>query len=264
MNKLFSQLAIVSLLAGSASAYAAETPSNMTPDQQKQIEKVVHNYLVKNPEVLVESMQTLQQKQMDQARQSMKKTQSDAPRYANALFHQANDPSAGNTAGKVVVVDFFDYQCPHCTSMTPILEQLISGNNELKVVFKEFPIRGALSEFASKAALAAKNQGKYFELHKALIQLSVDQKLSQDSIIEAAKKLGLNVDKLKQDMNGPAVAQQLKDNYKLAQNLQLMGTPAFFIAKANVSANTKADEIVFIPGHANETQLKEVIEKVGK
>ena len=79
----------------------------------------------------IESMQTLQQKQMAQAQQTMKKTQGDAPKYANALFHEASDPMVGNTSGKVVIVDFFDYQCPHCTSMTPVLEKLLAENNNL-------------------------------------------------------------------------------------------------------------------------------------
>lgn len=235
-------------------------PPGMTAVQQKQIEDIIHYYLVKNPEVIIEAVQALQQKQLEEAHKAVQKTQENAPKLSDGIFHQANDPIIGNATGKVTVVDFFDYQCPHCTKMTPILESLTKTNPQLRVVFKEFPIRGPLSEYASKVVLAAKLQGKYFELHKALMVLSDQQALTEDAILKAAKTLGLNIDKLKIDMKSDSISTQIKNNVKLGQDLQLLGTPAFFIAKTAVtSKNAKVEDIKFIPGQVDQVQLQGIV-----
>lgn len=260
-KKILTSIVMSAALAVAPLAYSADA-ATMSPDQQKQVETVVHNYLVQHPEVLVESLQVLQQKQMEQQRKTMQKTQENAPKFADSLFHNASDPIAGNTTGKITVVDFFDYQCPHCTRMTPILEALVKANPDVRVVFKEFPIRGPISEFASKAALAASKQGKYFEFHKALMQQATSAPLTEDAILKVAKSVGLNMDQLKADMKSDAIAQQIKTNYKLGQDLQLIGTPAFFIAKSDVTKDSKPTAIVFIPGQVDKDQLQAVITKV--
>lgn len=269
-KRLLASVMVSTVIASPMVAFAATTTTTtgtitMSQDQQKQVEMVVHNYLVKNPEVLVEALQTLQQKQMDQQRKTMMQTQDNAPKFVDGLFHASADPVAGNSNGKITVVDFFDYQCPHCVKMTPVLEGIIKANPNVRVVFKEFPIRGPISEFASRVALAAKNQGKYFEFHKALMKLSsTTPTLTEDSVLQVAKSVGLNMDQLKADMKADAVNQQIKDNYKLAQGLQLIGTPAFFIAKSDVTKDAKPTAIVFIPGQVDQAQLQTVIEKIGK
>lgn len=247
--------------AAASTAPVVVAMNTMNATQQKQIEDVVHSYLVKNPEVIVEAIQSLQQKQMTEARKTIEKTQATAPKFVDNLFHQTTDPMIGNVNGKVTVVDFFDYQCPHCTHMTPILDALVKANPDLRVVFKEFPIRGPVSDFAAKAALAAKAQGKYFEFHKALMQLATQQSLTEELVLKTAESVGLNIDKLKTDMKSDAVAQQIKANYKLGQDLQLIGTPAFFIATTSITKDAKPAAIVFIPGQIDQVQLQAIITK---
>lgn len=245
------------------SLWAEETStSTMSPANQKQVEKIVHNYLIKNPDVIFEAIQTLQQKQMTEARKSVEKTQTVAPKFASALFHTASDPSLGNTNGKIIIVDFFDYQCPHCVKMTPVLEAIVKANPNVKVVFKEFPIRGPLSEYASKVALAAKNQGKYVEFHKALMQLAMQQQLTEDAILKIAQVVGLDLSQVKADIKSPSVEQQIKNNTKLAQDLQLVGTPAFFVAMSDVAKHPSPSSIVFVPGQVDQEQLLAIIKKV--
>jgi protein-disulfide isomerase len=253
---------IMASVVGLASIACAADTQAMNPQQQKQVEDVVRNYLVKNPEVIVESLQTLQQKQMEQARKTMQKTQETAPKHVDALFRQANDPVAGNPNGKITVVDFFDYQCPHCVKMTPVLEDLIKSNPEVRVVFKEFPIRGAVSEYASKVALAARLQGKYFDFHKALMQQAIKGDLTEETVLKSAQAAGINMDQLKTDMKSDAIAQQIKTTMKLAQELQLLGTPAFFIAKTDIKNNAPASAIVFIPGQVDLIQLQATVKKL--
>lgn len=240
----------------------AETAA-FNADQEKQIEKVIHAYLIKNPEVIIEAIQSLQQKQNEQTKKTIQETQNSLPKFADELFHQANDPVVGNAKGKVVIVDFFDYQCPHCSKMEPTLDAVIKKNPEVKVVFKEFPIRGATSEYASKAALASQKQGKYFEFHKALMHQSTVETLNEEMILKTAKTVGLNIDKLKTDMKDPAIAQQIKNNIKLAQQLKLIGTPSFMIARSDVTNKAAVTEIIFVPGLVEQTQLEENIKKVG-
>lgn len=255
---IFKTIAMASLLAfGISSVASAE---ELTASQKEQIQGVVKDYLKKNPEVVIDALQTFQQKQMDQARQTIEKTQQNAPKFAKDLFHNAKNPVAGNPKGKITVVEFFDYQCPHCVEMTPVIDAIIKANPEVRIVYKEFPIRGPASEIAAKAALAANMQGKYFEFHKAL--MAANRNLTEDDILKIAATVGLDVAKLKKDMASDAVMQQIKDNYKLAQALQLIGTPAFFVAKSDVTSSAPAKAVAFIPGQVDRAQLETVITQV--
>ncbi|MHB1221786.1 MAG: DsbA family protein [Gammaproteobacteria bacterium] len=162
----------------------------------------------------------------------------------------------GNANGKITVVEFFDYQCPHCVDMAPVIEGIVKANPDVRIVFKEFPIRGPLSEFAARAALAANKQGKYYEFSHAL--LISKEPLTQESVLETAKKVGVNVDQLKKDMADKSVDEQLKANIKLAQDLKLFGTPAFFIGKTDAKA---PGSVSYIPGQMDQTQMQSTIDK---
>jgi protein-disulfide isomerase len=244
-------LLAVGMLVIAAPSFAATT---INAAEKAQIETIIREYLVKNPEVLLEAMQVLQRKQYDQAQQTVKQTQKIASSFASALFHQANDPISGNPNGTVTLVEFFDYQCPHCVDMVPVMSAIIKANPNLRVVYKEFPIRGPVSEFAAKAALAANKQGKYQELSHAL--LTTTTPLTQENILQIAKTAGLNVEQLQKDMQDHAIQAQLKANIKLAQDLKLFGTPALFIGKTNAQGG-----INYIPGQTDVNQLQTMIDK---
>lgn len=255
-------LLTTSLITLGAQAYAQSvadtTASSINPAERAKIEEVVHQYLLRKPEVLVEALQILQQRQMEEAQKTVKTTQQSAGTFANALFHQTNDPIAGNPAGKVTVVEFFDYQCPHCVDMSPVMDAIIKANPDVRVIYKEFPIRGDVSTAAAHAALAANKQGKYEELRKALMEASKNNALNNEAqVIDIAGKInGLDVDKLKKDMADGSIKQQIKDNKKLAQDLKLLGTPAFFVGKTDGRGN-----INYIPGRVDQKQLQDVIDK---
>jgi len=176
---------------------------------------------------------------------------------ANQLFHNTSDPEAGNPKGHITLVEFFDYRCVHSIRMTEAIADLIKSNPDLRVVFKDFPIFGNLSVYAAKAALAAKNQGKYYEFHEALMLAKGE--LNKDKILAVAKQVGLDTDKLLVDMKSSTIDKQLKANQKLANSLSLNATPIFFIAKTNV---TKSSPIDFVLGEVREQQLQLSIIKV--
>jgi len=125
------------------------------------------------------------------------------------------------------MVEFFDYNCGWCKKGLPEVMNLIEQDKNLRVVLKEFPIFGGDSDYAAKAAIAAKKQGKYWELHTAL--LGHEGKVTRDVVDETAKALGLDLEKLKADMDSPEVAQVIAGNQALAQSLAINGTPAFII-----------------------------------
>lgn len=262
LNRLVANLVLAGVCM--LGAVACESGQNVTPAQKTQIEEVVRNYLLQNPEVIVQAVQNLQQKQMDQARKSIQKTQDIVAKYVSQLFGVTADPMIGNPNGKVTIVEFFDYQCPHCVAMTPVMDSLIKSNKDVKVVFKEFPIRGPVSELAARLALAANMQGKYFEFHKAVMAAS--QGLTEEGLYNIAKSVGLNVDKLKTDSNSDAVKAQLKQNIQLAQDLALLGTPAFFVAKSSITkeSNPASSAVAFIPGQIDQEQLSKVVDKAAQ
>lgn len=257
MKRFIKTALTASLVTLAVQTYAADTTnSSVTPAERTKIETVVREYLLQNPEVLVESLQNFQKKQYEQAEKTVKQTQQIASQYANPLFHQANDPIAGNPNGKLTVVEFFDYQCPHCMDMAPVMTDIIKANPDVRVIYKEFPIRGPLSDMAARAALAANKQGKYSEFSHLL--LTSKAPLTEAGIYKTAQDAGLNVDQLKKDMNDKSIQDQLKANVKLAQDLKLFGTPAFFIGK------TAGTTITYIPGRMNQQQMQEVLNKANQ
>jgi len=229
--------------------------SSMSDAQKKEVEKVVHDYLVANPEVLLEASQALQTKQQQNMQQQ---AQSAIKDNADVLF-QGKTTVVGNPKGNVTVVEFFDYQCIHCKKMSPVLSSLIKKDRDLRVIYKEFPIFGKSSEMASKAALAAGMQGKYQAMHEVL--LNDDKRLNDKIIMDAAKSLGLDMKKFKVDMESKEVTQALEANRALAEKLHLMGTPAFIVASTPNGQFKAGTEPSFIPGAATEESLQELIKK---
>lgn len=238
----------------SALGYASDKSAGpFSPSQQQEIQKIVHDYLVNNPEILIEASQALQTKEMAKA-----KTQalSGITNNKQKLFNDPNAPTAGNADGNVILVEFFDYQCVHCKEMQPSIEKLLSSNSNVKIIYKEFPIFGAASNYASQAALAAAKQHKYLEFHNALFKASGP--LNEGKIQEIAKSVGLNVEQLKKDMNDPAVKQELADNYDLAKALSLVGTPSF------VLSNKAMTQFDFIPGAAPADLFQKAVDDIAK
>lgn len=254
MNRFIRTTIALALATATVPGFAQNT--SVTPAERAKIESVVKDYLIKNPEVIVQSMQEMQKKQYEEAEKTVQTTQKTANQFAEPLFHSKNDPMTGNANGKITVVEFFDYQCPHCVDMAPVIEGIVKANPDVRIVFKEFPIRGPLSESAARAALAANKQGKYYEFSHAL--LLSKEPLTQESILETAKKVGVNVDQLKKDMTDKSVDEQLKANIKLAQDLKLFGTPAFFIGKTDAKA---PGSVNYIPGQMDQNQMQSMIDK---
>ncbi|MBY0431661.1 MAG: DsbA family protein, partial [Rhodospirillales bacterium] len=139
----------------------------------------------------------------------------------------------GNPQGDVTVVEFFDYRCTYCKVVRPALVELLKADGKVKLVYKEFPILGRDSVLASKAALAARNQKKYEEFHDGLMRLRGP--INEQAVMTLASELGLNLEKMKKDMEAPEIATALKRNVELARALNVNGTPAWVLGDRVVS-----------------------------
>ncbi|MDP3705353.1 MAG: DsbA family protein [Legionellaceae bacterium] len=256
--KLTSLLTAGALIAAMGTQVAKAETTDMTADQKKAMEQVVHDYLLKNPEVLVEASQALQKKQQQVMQQE---AQSAIAEHANDLI-RGELAVAGNPKGNVTLVEFFDHQCIHCKKMKPVVTELLQKNPSLRVVYKEFPIFGKESEIASKVAIAAAMQGKYMPVQEAL--LKSEGHLDEQKIMDIAKQAGVDMTKLKTDMDSKAVTDMLSDNRKLAEAIHLMGTPAFIVLSTPNGQFKAGSEAAFIPGAASTEALQGLINKANE
>lgn len=228
MKQYLAALLFSSTLALSACA-EGQTAGNFSKSDIKQI---VKEYLLENPEIVREALVELERKE-DMASINA---------YKDELFNDSRDIVIGPDTAKVTIVEFFDYNCGFCKRSTDWLADVIEKNpNDVRVIFKETPIldgRTKTSRLAAKAALAADKQGKYLDMHIALM---AERSLNAERIDKLAEKAGLNVSQMRKDMENEALDQQLEDALLLANRLPpLTGTPFFLINDQYLSgANTQ-------------------------
>jgi protein-disulfide isomerase len=227
--------------------------SQFSSGQVKQIQQIVHDYLVNNPEVLVEASNALQQKQLTTVTNQV---EASVTKNADQIFQVNGRPVVGNPKGNITMVEFFDYQCPHCKVMVPIVAQLIKANANLRVILIEWPIFGPSSKYASEAALASLKQNKYHDFHNAL--LNKGYPLDNKTVLKLAKSVGINIRKLQSDMKDKAIDQQITANFELANDTGIVhiGTPAFIIG------NVDKNKFRFVPGQVDQADLQKAIDQV--
>src|SRR3954452_4315966 len=198
--------------------------ADFTPDQRKAIESIIREYLTKNPEVMLDALEAAKEKLSKEAHD---KAGANLAARRQELFEDPASPVAGNPKGDVTVVEFFDYRCPYCKQVEPALEALLKEDRQLRLVYKELPILGKDSIYATRAALAARKQGKYDKFHAAMMAAKgqIDEKI----VLQVAAASGVDVERLKSDMNAGEIDEIIKRNYDLAQALDIHGTPAFVI-----------------------------------
>ena len=206
---------------GLGATAAAEAASAMS---KAEFEQRVHAYLLEHPEVVAEAISRLEARQREQ---EAKLGQAALKSHADEVFRDPSDPVGGNASGDVTLVEFFDYNCPYCKRMAPVMTQAEAADSRLRIVYKEFPILGPNSLFAAKAALAANKQGKYVAFHRALYDARGP--IDEGKVLEVAKTVGLDIARLKTDMQSPEIGARLDQNIKLAQALGINGTPAFAV-----------------------------------
>jgi protein-disulfide isomerase len=208
----------------SAVAKVAAAEAAIGPAQRKEIEAIIKDYLVNNPEVMLEAQNALESK-MEKIQ--AERTAAAIKQNATEIFRPSASPTVGNVKGDVTVIEFFDYNCPYCKKAFTEVAQLVDKDKQVKLILKEFPILNKGSEEAAKVALAAKLQGKYWEFHRAMQEA---QGQSNEAVaLRIAEKLGLDMARLKRDMASADVKKEIDDTRALAAKLGIQGTPHFLV-----------------------------------
>jgi protein-disulfide isomerase len=143
-------------------------------------------------------------------------------------------PVAGNAAGDITIVEYFDYQCPYCRKLEPELRQVVQDDGKVRLVLKDWPILGPVSVTAARMALAGKYQDKFIQAHDALI--GVNSKLTEARIREVLAGAGIDVDRLDRDLaaNATTIDSILARNNDQATAFDFRGTPSFIVGKFRV------------------------------
>lgn len=224
MIPVASALAITTFFAGPPGLASAQDINPASAADKAAIEKIVHDYILENPEIITQAVQVLKNRKK-RAETAADRQMLDANR--TALLNNPESPVGGNPRGDVTVVEFFDYRCGVCKRIHPIIDQLVKTDSNIRRVYKEWPILGPNSVLASRAAIAAHKQGKYLSLHQ--VMMKANSAFSEAAIMAMAKSVGIDTARLARDMRSPGTDAILRNNYALAEKLKLNGTPSFVI-----------------------------------
>src|SRR3954454_20201363 len=203
---------------------------NFSDAQRSEIEAVIKSYLVTHPEVLEQAMTELSKRQ---AAAETEKHEASIAQNSNAIFNSPRGVMIGNKDGDVSFVEFFDYNCGYCKRAMSDMLDLMKADSKLKVVLKEFPVLGQGSVEAAQVAVAVRMQDptgkKYLDFHQKL--LGGRGQADKARALAAAKDLGLDMAKLEKDMTSPEAKATLEENFKLAEEMGMNGTPSYVIGK---------------------------------
>jgi protein-disulfide isomerase len=213
---------VAALFLGAVAAPAIADP--LTPAQRGAIEQLIRDTIANHPEIVIDALRDAQQKSDAEAQAKVRQA---IVTERDALLHDPSSPEGGNPHGDATIVEFFDYRCPYCKEVEPSLETLLKEDGKLRIVYKEFPILGPASLYAAHVALAARAEGKYDTFHRAM--MAVKGTIDDDVVRRTAESVGIDVKKLTTAIDGEQVEHIVKDNYALAQMLQIDGTPAFIV-----------------------------------
>jgi protein-disulfide isomerase len=206
------------------SVVGLQEPAIADTMSKEEFDARVRDYLLANPEVIMQAVQSLEARQREAEE---KEAQTALAAQAEEVFRDPASPVGGNATGNVTLVEFFDYNCSYCRQVAPVMAQAEVADPQLRIVYKEFPILGAGSIYAAKAALAAHKQGRYEDFHQALMKAK--GQVGEPLVLRVAAEVGLDVTRLKTDMQDAAIQAAIDKNLELAQALRINGTPGFVV-----------------------------------
>jgi protein-disulfide isomerase len=190
---------------------------------KQELDKIMYEYIMENPQVILDSVDKLRKKMKEDSKLDEDYLKENFMQFAN----NPNIPYMGSDTPKVIIIEFFDYNCSYCKKSLDAVAELLRTEYDLKISFRDYPILSPSSRIAAKAALAAKKQGKYFSFHSAL--MSMQGNLNEDKIFTIANNLEMDIEKLKIDMQKDEIEEIIENNESLARKLNIRGTPTFII-----------------------------------
>ena len=213
---------------------------------EERVRQIVEQLLRERPEIIVEAI-TAYQQQQELAQQAAQRDALSA--RAKDLYERPGDPFIGNPDAPITLVEFFDYRCGYCKRVLNDVVAVVEANDDVKVVFKEFPILGEASVIASRVALAVNLVApeKYGEFHKKA--MSGRGSYSESALLQLADAMGIDAAAVKAKINSDEVSAAIIANHELAEQLGIRGTPAFVIG----------DQV--IPGAISRSALEQLIKQ---
>lgn len=201
----------------------ASVPVSAADLDEDRVRELVLEVIRDRPEIVREAIEELQRREVAEQQAAARRA---VVANRQTLEADPNAPSLGSEAG-TAVVEFFDYNCSFCKRAMEPVKALIEDDGDVRLVMREFPILGPGSVFAARAALAAREQGRYEDVHWALMghQGQVSEEVVRDTVAD----LGLNIEKLERDMRAPQVEEHIATSMRLAQELAINGTPSFVV-----------------------------------
>jgi protein-disulfide isomerase len=206
-----------------------------------EIEGIVKDYLLKNPEVLRDALIELERRGKAEEDAQRARAVSD---LAPKIFNSPRQVVVGNPAGKIELVEFFDYNCGYCKKAFDDLTQLIRKNPDLRVVLKEFPVLGPGSIEATQVAHSVRMQGpsdKYWAFHQKL--LTTRGQIGKAQALAAARDAGLDIGRLTKDIDSDEVKASLQEVMQIADALGLTGTPSYVVGSDVVVGAVGASDL---------------------
>jgi protein-disulfide isomerase len=194
-----------------------------TSTQRAEIVAIMRNALKRDPSILRDAIVALQTDDTERE----KTASHTAVLAAKDAMVTENDPVAGNPHGNLTIVEFFDVRCPYCRKLEPEMAAFLAADHNVRLVYKDLPILGPASVLGTKALLAAQKQDAYVKLRDVLMRMPPD--ITRAAIDVEARKLGLDSARLLHDMDDPSIQRQIDANLRLAQRLNIQGTPAMVV-----------------------------------
>ncbi len=228
MSKYLSIAAALAAAILTAVFLANPSQAEMDAAQKAEIEKIVRDYILANPEIVDEAAQALQKKRDQELAEKQTKTIED---QSATIFNSKNQMVLGNPDGPITLVEFFDYNCTYCRRAVSDMTALLQANPDLRMVMKEFPILAPGSVEAARISVAVKELApdKYLDFHRELF--SRPGQASSVKALEVATDLGLDTDALKAAADKADVTAGLQEVHQLATDLGISGTPSYVIGK---------------------------------
>ncbi len=208
--------------------------------EQKEMERAFEKFLYGHPDVVVDILRKLREREEATKAENMSSL---IAAQRETLLNDPTSPVGGNPNGEVTVVEFFDYNCGYCKRVMPNVIKLMEEDSGVRLVYKEFPILGPGSVSAARAALASLRQdpGKYQAFHTAL--MSSRGRLKMPKIMQIAREIGFDTDRLEADMAAPEIEATIARNLALARTLGINGTPSFVIGDQLVPGAVELDTL---------------------
>jgi len=210
-------------------ASAQDGPQSTISDAQRtEIEAIIRDYLLANPEIIREAINELQRKEDEAERVAQTQTIID---NSERLFSAPIDVAIGNPDGDVTLVEFFDYNCGYCKRAHADMQALLADDPNLRIVLKEFPILGEGSVQASQVAVAVllTTPEKYGAFQDAL--LTEPGQVDGARALAVAGDMGLDATALSGMVDSEEVRATIAESHALAQQLDLTGTPSYVTSR---------------------------------